>query len=122
LDLVGNEQRAVAAAELGGGFQIIRRGKVNPLALDRFYDKCSDGAPTQGGLQCVQVVERNCRTIAKERLKSLLKNSIPIQRERAESQTVKGMLAGQNSGAPCCRAREFDRGFNRFGSGIGKEN
>ena len=59
LDLVGDEQRAVAAADLGGRLQIAVGRQVDALALDRLDDEGRASRGGQRALQRRQVVERN---------------------------------------------------------------
>ena len=95
---------------------------MHALALDRLDDEGRDIAPAQRVLERGQIVERNSRAIAEQRLEPLLENLIAIQRKRAEGQPVKGVFAGQDFRAPGRRTCELDRRLDRLGAGIGKEH
>ena len=59
LDFVGDEQRAVFAAERGRARQKFVGGHVDALALDRLDDEGGDLARRQRLLQCGEIVEGN---------------------------------------------------------------
>ncbi len=59
LDLVGDEQRAVFAAQRRRARQEVVAGNVDALALDRFDDESRDLARRQRLFEGGEIVERN---------------------------------------------------------------
>src|SRR5258708_35273009 len=122
LDLVGDEQRPVAPAQILRAFQITRVGKDDALALDRLDDESRQPARRKRPLERRQIVERDAHAIRQQRLETAPERFVSVQRQRAISQAVKGVAAISDAGTSRRAARELDRGLDRLRSGIGEEN
>ena len=122
LDLVGDEQRAVFAAQRGGTGQEFVGGHVDALALDRLDEESGDLARRQRPLERGKIVERDRRAARQQRLESAAEIRVLGQRQRAIGETVERMRAMNDARPPGGAAREFDRGFDGLGAGIGKEH
>ncbi len=59
LDLVDAEERPVPAAQLLRALQIAVRREVHALPLDWLDEEHRDVLGSQGGLECIQVAERD---------------------------------------------------------------
>src|SRR5262245_15944794 len=93
LNLVGDEQRAVTAANLCGAFQVAVGRHVDALALDRLNDEGRNVVAMQGALERRQIVEGHGRKFRQERLESRAVDAIAVERQRSVRQPVKGVLA-----------------------------
>ena len=122
LDFVGDEQRAVFAAQRSGARQELVGGHVDALALDRLDDEGGDLARRQRLLQRGEIVERDRRAARQQRLEAGAEIGIVGQRQRAVGQAVKGVGAIDDAGPAGGAARELDRGLDAFGAGIGEEH
>ena len=67
LNLVGDEQGAVLAAERLCPLEVIVRGEMDTFALHGLHDEGGHVAPTQGLLQGGQVAEVNPLGVSEER-------------------------------------------------------
>ena len=59
LHLVDGEERAVAAAELLGTFEVAGRREVHAVALDRLDQEERDVLVPQLALECIEISERD---------------------------------------------------------------
>ena len=122
LDFVGDEQRAVFAAERGRARQKLIGGHVDALALDRLDDEGGNLARRQRLLQRGEIVERDRRAARQQRLEAAAEIRIVRQRQRAIGQAVEGVRAVHDAGPAGGAAGELDRGFDTFRAGIGKKH
>ena len=70
LDLVGDEQRAVLAAELGAPREVVVGRHVHALALDRLDDEGRDLARRERALERGEIVERDLDAVRQEAARS----------------------------------------------------
>ena len=122
LDLVGDEQRAVFAAERGGPRQEFVGGHVDALALNRLDDEGGDLTRRQRLFQCCEVVEGNLRAAGQQRLEAGTEVRVVHQRQRAVGQPMERVGTGHDAGPAGRAARELDRGLDGFGTRIGEEH
>ena len=122
LNLVGDEQRAVFAAQRCGAGQEFVGGHVDALALDRLDDEGRDLARRQRPVERGQIIEGNRRAARQQRFESGAEIRIVGQRQRAVGKTVEGMRAMNDAGPSGRAARELDRGLDGLGAGIGEEH
>ncbi len=122
LDFVGHEQRAVAAADLGGGRKVAVRRHVDALALDRLDEESRDLARRDRALQRREVVERHARRVRQQRLEAVAEDRVAVERQRAVGQAVERMIAEYDARPAGRGARELDRGLDRLRAGIGEEH
>ena len=122
LDLVDDEQRAVAAAERFGALEIVVVGQDHALALDRLDHERRHLAVRQRAVERGEIVERHADAIRQQRLEAAAEGVIAVQRKRPIGQAMERMAAIGDAGAARRGARELDRGLDRLGAGIGEEH
>ena len=122
LDLVGDEQRAVLAAEPLRLLQVAVVRQVDALSLDRFEDEGGDVAGLQRALQGDDVVERHAHAVAQQRLEPGAEQLVAVQRQRAHGQAVEGVITVDDLRAAGRGAGELDRPLHRFRAGIAEED
>ena len=123
LDLVGDEQRAVLAAQPLRLREIAVVGHVDALALDRLDDEGGDVAASQRALQRGEIVERHARAVPQQRLEAVAEqSSSPLSDSAPIGQAVEGMLAIDDLGPPGGGAGELDRCLDRLGAGVAEEH
>src|SRR5215217_2763422 len=118
LNLVGDEQRAVLAAEFESPGEIIVVRKDDALALDGFDDETGDLPRPEDTFQCRDIVERHFDAFRQKRPKTGAENTVPVQRERAIRQAMKRVRAIDDPRAAGCSPRKFQCGLDRFSAGI----
>ena len=74
LDLVGDEQRPVAAAKVLHAAQIVLVRQDHALALDRLDDERRDAARRERLLERREVVERDAHAVRQQRLEAFRKS------------------------------------------------
>ncbi len=77
---------------------------MNAFALDRLDDEGRNFARAEFVFECVEVVERDSGAVTEQRFKAVLEDVVTDQRERTKGQSMEGMFAGQDTGAPRCGA------------------
>ena len=121
LDLVGDQQGAVRAAQPGRRRQIVVVRNIDPLALDRLDHECGDVAPGERPLERLEIIERDARAVADERSEAGAKVLIAAQGHGAVGQAVEGVVAVQDGRAAGRGAAELDRRLRGFGAGVAEE-
>ncbi len=109
-------------AKLRDAFEIAVIGHVDALALDRLDEKAGDLLAFQRIFQRGQIVERHLHAIGQKAAEPFAENRVAVERQRAIGEAVERMAAIGDAGAAGRGAREFDRGFDAFGAGIGEED
>jgi len=102
--------------------QIAGCGRVHALALYRFDNECRHVALLEFGFQSGRVVEGDDPAMRQERLKTIAKILVAIDRKRAVGQPVKRFFAMNDGGFAGGTAGVFQRRFNAFGARVGEEN
>src|SRR5207244_5976068 len=92
LDLVANEQGAVLADQGLGGGQKAGWGDMDALAVDGLDEKGRHITPLQLFVKGVQVAERD-PSVRQQRPEPVSKLPGPIDREGAEGESMKGVIA-----------------------------
>ena len=122
LDLVDDEHRAVAPAQLLRGLQVARGRKRHHAALDRLDDEGGDVLRAQLRLQAREVAERNALAAGQQRAEALLEELVADQRQRPERDAVKAAVAGDQPRPTGRRARELHRRVHRLGARAREEH
>ena len=122
LDLVEDEQRAVAPAQDLCGFEIAGRRQCDQAPLDGLDDEGGYVLRAQLGLQAREVTERNARAPGQERAEPLLEELVAHDRERPERDPVEATVTRQQPWPPRRRASELDRRVDRLGPGAREEH
>ena len=121
LDLVGDEQCPVFAAEREGAREIAVVRHVHALALDRLDQERRDLARGERPLQSLEIVERDFETVRQERLEAVAEHCVGIDRQRPVAQAVEGVRAIDEARPPGGGAREFQGRLDRFRAGAREE-
>ena len=122
LDLVRDEQRVVAAAQVLGALEVFLVRQDDALALDRLDDERRDLARGQRLLERDEIVERDAHAIRQQRLEALAERLVAVERERAVGQAVESVAAIDDAGTAGRGARELDRRLDRLRAGIREEH
>src|SRR4051794_3140179 len=94
LNLVDDEERAVAPTELLRGLQIARGRKRDHAALDRLDDEGGDILRAQLPLQALELAERNALTARQQRTEAFPEEVVADERERTKRDPVKAAVTG----------------------------
>ncbi len=121
LNLVGDKQGAVTAAQSRRLAQIVVGRYVDAFALDRLDDECRDVPRRQRPLKRREIVEGHDAAMRQQGLETAAEDFIAIERQRTVGQAVKRMLAVDDSGPPGGAAGKLDCGLDRLGAGVGKK-
>src|SRR5690606_5404129 len=121
LNFIGDEKRAVLAAQCRRAAEIFVGGKVDPFPLDRLDDEGREVTLPKLALQRLQIVERDRAAFRQKGAEALAEDAVAIQRQRSIGQAVEAMLAVEYAGAAGRGARELDRRFHRFRAGVAAE-
>ena len=122
LDFVGDHQGSVLAAQRERLREIVVRGQVYALALDRLDHEGRDLPGRERALQRRKVVEGNFGAIRQEGAETLAEDFVADQRDRTIGEAMEGMTAIDEPRPAGGCAGELDGGFDRFGAGIGEEH
>ena len=122
LDLVEDEQGAVAPAERLRPLQVARRHGGHEPALDRLDDEGRDVLGAQLRLQGGEVAVGNELATGQQRAEALLEELVAHHRERPERDAVKAALARDQARSPGRRARELHGGVHGLGPGAREED
>ncbi len=128
LDFVEDQERAALRAEIARGCEKLLIGRHDAALALNGLDQKRRGAFVDGPVERVDVVEGREREAVRQRLVALFIRRVVGCGERAERAPVKRIVARENrravflAFAPRQLARELDRGFVRFGSGVAEED
>src|SRR5262249_10157219 len=122
LNLVGDQQGSVTAADIESPLQISVIRQIDAFALDRLDDECCDLAGGEGPVQRLQILGRNFETLRDKRTESVAKQLVAVERQCAQCQTVKCVTAVCDCAAPGGCAGKFQRSLDGFGSRIGEKD
>src|SRR3954451_9345458 len=114
LNLIGNEQGAVAAAKLRDALEVIVRRYIDAFALDRFDDEGRNVARAQCFFERGKIVEGDADAVGQQRLEASPENFVAVERQRAVRKTVEGMIAIDDARAAGRTTGKFDRSFHRL--------
>jgi hypothetical protein len=122
LYLVEDEHRAVAPTQLLGALQISRRREHHHAALDRLNDEGGDIPPAQLCLQAREIAERNALAVGQQRAEAILEELVTDQRERAQRDAVKAVVAGHQPRSTRRGPRELHRCVHGLGARAREEH
>ena len=122
LDLVGDEQRAVAPAERLRGFQVARGRRRHHAALDRLDDERGDISCAQLRFKSRQVAVRNALAARQQRAEPFFEELVADQRERPQRDPVKAVVAGDQPRPARRSARELHRRVHGLGARTREEH
>ena len=101
--------------------QIVWRGHVNALALDRLDEEGRDVAAAQRLFERGEIVEWDFLHAGQQGPEPLPERLVAVHRQRAVGQPW-SMVAIDEAGTPCRRAREFHRGLDRLRAELPEES
>ena len=121
LDLVGDQQGAMGAAQPRRRRQIVVAREVHALALDRLDHERRDvaaGSARSSASRSSNGMRTQSPTNGSKRSRKVL---VAVQRQRAIGQAVKGVVAEEDRRATGRGPAELDRRLDRLGAGIAEE-
>ena len=122
LNLVDDEQRAVAPAQLLRGPEVTGGRQRDHATLDRLDDEGGHVLRPQLLLEPVEIAERNPRATRQQRTETLLEELVAHQGQRAERDPVKAAVAREQPGSARGRACELHRRVHRLGARAREEH
>ncbi len=122
LDLIGNQQAAVLAAQTLGFGEVAVGDDLAAFSLDGLDDEGGGLAAGEFLFQGRQIVESNPAAAGHQIAESLAEELIAVHRQRAQRQAVKRVLAENNILPAGGAAGEFQGGLDGFGAAVGEEN
>ncbi len=119
LDLVADEQRARLATQPLGAGEVPIWGQVHAMSLHGLDDERRHiSATREHELERVQIAPRHGVATGHERPEPVAEDGVPVERQRAERQPVKGVLGIQHARARSRGPGDLDRRLDRLGAGV----
>ena len=121
LNFVGNKEGSVFTAKFLSGGEVVVGGIFDSLSLDGFKDESCDLAGFELFLKVGEIAEFDEVGTRQKGAEILSEITGVGDGESSEGKTVIGTFLGENAGAFCKGAGEFQGSFDRFRSGVAEE-